>query len=297
MSKSLCCSLVFSLLAAFSFSSIAAETVKLSWVGCGITKKAFMKEIAVAYKKKTGVEIDVKGGGATRGIRDTASGKADFGGSCRYKIEGHPQESRAVLKPVAWDALAVIVHKDNPVEDITLDQIRGLYLGKIKNWKQLGGHDAPIKLYARKSKNSGVGRALRKLVFANFDQEFVASEFVKSSGPLEKAVEKDINAMGVTGISSARKRNVKSVKLEGKAPKYENIQNGSYLLYRPLYLAFNPAGSNTKHINDFLDFIHTSEGRDILHKNGTVPYLDALQLVMKQIEQERRAEEQGAYRN
>ena len=277
--------------------ALAEEPITLKWVGCGISKKAFMKELAAAYQKKTGVIIDIQGGGATRGIREVAANTADMGGACRYKIGRAPEESRAFLEPVAWDALVVIVHPDNPVENITFDQIRGVYLGKITNWKQLGGNDAPIRLMARKGKISGVGRALRKLVFANYNQEFKATEFVKSSGPLEKAVVKDINAIGITGISSARKRKVKNLKLDGKEPSYENIRKGEYGLYRPLYLAMNRNGEKFAEVQKFIKYAHSREGRDIIRANGTVPYLEALRLVLKQVEQETRASERGLYRN
>ena len=277
--------------------AIAEEPVTLKWVGCGISKKAFMKELAAAYQKKTGVVIDIQGGGATRGIREVAANSADMGGTCRYKIGRAPEESGAFLEPVAWDALVVIVHPDNPVENITFDQIRGVYLGKITNWKELGGNDAPIRLVARKGKISGVGRALRKLVFANYNQEFKATDFVKSSGPLEKAVVKDVNAIAVTGISSARKRNVKNLKLDGKEPSYDNIRQGEYGLYRPLYLAMNRSGKQFKEVDKFIKYAHSREGRDIIRNNGTVPYLEALKLVLKQVEQETRASESGLYRN
>jgi len=277
--------------------AIAAEPVTLKWVGCGISKKAFMKELAAGYQQKTGVVIDIQGGGATRGIRSTAANDSDMGGTCRYKIGSSPKESRAILEPVAWDALVVIAHPDNPVQNITFDQIRGLYLGKITNWKQLGGNDAPIRLMARKGKISGVGRALRKLVFANYNQEFQATEFVKSSGPLEKAVVKDVNAIGVTGISSARKRNVKNLKLDGKEPSYENIRKGEYGLYRPLYLAMNSQGKQYAEVKKFIKYAHSREGRNIIRNNGTVPYLEALKLVLTQVKQEERASERGLYRN
>lgn len=277
--------------------AIAEEPVTLKWVGCGISKKAFMKELAAAYQKKTGVVIDIQGGGATRGIREVAANTADMGGACRHKIGNAPEESSAYLEPVAWDALVVIVHPDNPVDNITFDQIRGVYLGKITNWKQLGGNDAPIRLMARKGKISGVGRALRKLVFANYNQEFKPTEFVKSSGPLEKAVVKDINAIGITGISSARKRKVKNLKLDGKEPSYDNIRQGEYGLYRPLYLAMNRSGAKFKEVDKFIKYAHSREGRDIIRNNGTVPYLEALRLVLKQVKQEERANERGLYRN
>ncbi|MGD8514695.1 MAG: phosphate ABC transporter substrate-binding protein [Granulosicoccaceae bacterium] len=282
------------LLAAMSASLYAETTLK--WVGCGITKKAFMTELALAYEVETGVKIDIQGGGATRGIRDVVKGDADIGGACRHTIAGHNEELGAILEPVAWDALVVITHPDNPVEDISFEQVRGLYLGKIKNWKELGGNDAPIRLLARKGKNSGVGRTIRKLVFADFDQEFKASEFMKSSGPVEKGVEKDINAIGITGISSARKRNVKQLKLDGKEPSYDNIRLGEYGLYRPLYLVINREGKKRKEIADFLKFAHSADGKQVIRDNGTVPYLDALRLVMKQVAQEERAQARGLYR-
>jgi len=277
--------------------AVAAETKTLRWVGCGISKKAFMKELATAYEKKTGVKIEIHGGGATRGIREVAANTADLGGSCRYKIGQTAEERAAELEPVAWDALAVIAHPDNPVKNITLDQIRGIYLGKITNWNQLGGNNAKIRLMARKGKISGVGRAIRKLVFANYEQDFSASEFVKSSGPLEKAVEKDVNALGITGISSSRKRQVKNLTLEGKAPSYENIRKGTYGLYRPLYLVVNRKGDNYKEVDKFIKYAHSQEGQAVIKANGVVPYLQALTLVLKQVAQENRANERGLYRN
>jgi len=273
-----------------------AETETLNWVGCGITKKAFMASLAEAYEKKTGVHIKIHGGGATRGIRDVAALKAEIGGSCRYKIEDAAEETSAVLDPVAWDALVIIVHKSNPVESITMRQIYDIYLGKTTNWQELGGKDAKIEVFARKGKISGVGRALRKLVFANYEQDFAADQFFKSSGPLEKAIEgSSINAIGVTGISSARKRDVKILKLDGKEPSAANIRNGSYMLYRPLYLIYNPSNARSEDVKKFLSFAHSREGMEIIRENEVVPYSDALALVMKQIEQERRARDLGLY--
>ncbi len=279
--------------------TLAEESGKtLTWVGCGITKKAFMKDLAAAWEKKSGIHIDIQGGGATRGIREVAAGKADIGGSCRYKIEGNPKELKARMQPVAWDALVVITHRDNPVSDISLKQLRAIYLGEITNWKELGGEDHPIEVYARRSKISGVGHALRKLVFANFEQEFRASEFFKSSGPLEKRLESDAGryGIGVTGISSARKRNVKILSLEGIHPTPEDIRSGKYMLYRPLYLVYNlQRQMEHPEIREFIRFAQSKEGREIIRRNQVVPYSDALGLIMKQLEQERRARDMGLY--
>jgi len=124
---------------------------------------------------------------------------------------------------VAWDALAIIVHKSNPLKNLSTRQIKDIYNGKISNWKELGGKDGLIKLYARQGNISGVGYAIRQYIFKDGGMEFRTKYKVKSSGPLEKAVEKDPLAMGITGISSARKRNVKVIEFDGKQPTMDNL--------------------------------------------------------------------------
>lgn len=278
----------------------AAAKKTLTWAGCGISKKAFMGEMATAFEKKTGVKIDLKGGGATRGIREVADGSRDLGGACRHTLDSggafgsHPLERRVRMDPVAWDALVVMVHKDNPVNNITLPQLRQVYLGKITNWKQLGGNDAPIELLVRKGKISGVGRTVRELIFANYDQEFAkTAKVVKSTGPLEKAIEStSINGIGISGVSSARKRKVKLLKLEGKDPSYENVQSGDYLLYRPLYLVTHLENSD-KDVKRFSQFVHSGEGRKIMRSVGTVPYEDAIHLWLRYLESVRKAQDRG----
>lgn len=276
-------SCLFSLAFALSTSLYAQTT--LHWAGCGITKKAFMAELAAAYEKKTGVHIELEGGGAAKGIRRAGDRSVALGGSCRAKLPGVKEEMRARLNPVAWDALTVIVHPDNPVGNITLDQLRAVFEGHITNWKDLGGPDQPLELLARRSRFSGVGRVLRELVFNDYKKEFEAAKFYKSSGPLEKAVEENPNALAVTGVSSARKRNVKLLSLNGKAPDYEHIRKGEYLLYRPLYITFNPAHPQYREVKRFIDFAHSRAGREIIRHTGSVPYLDALNLIRRQREQ------------
>lgn len=289
------------LLIAFGLSvSAYAETASITWAGCGISKKAFMAELAAAFEKKTGVKVDLKGGGATRGIREVAARTRDMGGSCRHTLENpknyssHPKERRVRMDPVAWDALVVLVHKSNPVDNVTLQQVRDVYNGKITNWKQLGGNDAPIKLFVRKGKISGVGRTIRELIFSDYNKKFTrTATMVKSSGPLEKAIAKDaVNGIAISGISSARKRDVKLLKLEGKKPSYANIKNGDYLLYRPLYLVTHLQNRNPN-VMRFMEYAHSDEAKDIMRNAGTVPYGDAIDLWLKYLNQVNRAQERG----
>ena len=282
------------LLLVFPMMVLGAPTLK--WVGCGITKKAFMADLAAAYEEKTGVKIELAGGGATKGIREVAAGTADIGGACRFKLPRREQtsESTAKLIPVAWDALVVIVHKDNPVESLTIEQLQAIYKGELTNWKSINGQDRPLKLMIRKGKISGVGRTLRKLVFRDFDAEFVSDLVYPSSGPLEKAVEQDIDAIAVTGISSARKRNVKITQLEGKDPSYENIKSGDYLLYRPLYLVVNLLGSTYSEVKKFAEFARSAEGQAVIRNNGVVPYQEGIHLIKQRIQQWRKVHDMKA---
>jgi phosphate transport system substrate-binding protein len=268
---------------------LAEEKPTLRWVGCGISKKAYLLALAEAYEKKTGVVIDVQGGGATRGIREVAAMSADMGGSCRRRIYSAKEERGVTQVPVAWDALVVIVHKSNPIDNISLENLRKVYLGEITNWRQLGGKDAPIELFARKGKISGVGRTARKLLFDNFDQNFAASKTFKSSGPLEEEVVANPHAIAISGISSVRKRDVKILKLEGRSPTYKNVREGNYLFYRPLYLVYNENSPHADIIKDFIRFSDTEEGRKIIRSNGTVPYLEGLNLMKNKLQESRTA--------
>ncbi len=286
----------FSLLLCLSTTTTYAanQNSSLIWAGCGITKKAFMAELAKAYEKKTGITVNLNGGGATKGIRNAVKGQIDIGGACRPIIEGHPEERSAYQVPVAWDALAVIVHPKNPVKSISVRQLQKIYLGEINNWRQLGGWDHPIELYVRRGKISGVGRTLRELVFANFQQEFPgAKHVVRSSGPVEKGVQSNVYGIGTTGISSAKRRKVTLLQLNGKSPTYENIKNGSYVLYRPLYLVTRGQQSADNKVKDFITFALSRQGREVIRKAGSVPYSDAMGLVMKQLEQYDKATEHG----
>lgn len=276
-------------------SHVVAETKKLTWAGCGISKNAFMAEMVTAYKKKTGVEIELKGGGATKGIREVANRETTIGGTCRHLIDNPetlttvPEERRVQLTPVAWDALVVVVHKDNPVDNITLEQLRDLYLGKITNWKQLGGRDAPIELYVRKGKISGVGRTLRELVFNDYDIDFVARRVVDSSGPLERAIQENPHSVGMTGVSSARKlKGARIISLNGKEASYENIKSGEYILYRPLYMVTHMQNLDPE-IRKFIEFVMGSEGQRIMRSVGTVPYEDGIRLWLKYLDQQNKA--------
>ena len=113
-----------------------------------------------------------------------------------------------------------------------------------------------------------------------------STQTFKSSGPLEKSIETSPNAIAITGVSSARLRDFKILKLDDIEPSVENIRSGQYKLYRPLYLTYNPDSPNIDQVREFISFVHSRDGRNTMRKNGVVPYREALHLLMKQIQQD-----------
>lgn len=262
------------LFAALVSAASAADIMK--WAGCGITKEAFMVEAANEYKKKTGVLISISGGGATKGIRAANSGEADMGGNCRPSLPDKfaNEEGDVYLTLVAWDAIVPIVHKDNPVNSITSAQLKKVLQGEITNWKELGGPDKKIQVTARQGKVSGVGYMARKIIFGNADVDYAADALLlKSSGPVENKVKSDVSAIGITGVSSARKRlqkgeSLKVLSVDGNEATVANIASGAYPAFRPLYISTKgkPAGE----VKSFLDWLVSDEGQKIVESVGTV---------------------------
>ena len=266
----------------YAGGSFAQDNDTITWAGCGITKKSFMQELADGYQAKTGVGFELEGGGATRGVRDAAKLKIDLGGSCRITLPNtDTSELHVTMYPVAWDALAIIVHPDNPVSTLSMDQVRDIYEGRITNWSEVGGPDMPLKLYVREGKISGVGYAIRQYVFEDSEREFVTDYKFRSSGPLEEGVEADVEAIGITGVSSARKRNVKIIGFDGMDATFENVRDGKYGLYRPLFLVTGPKPS--RKVQEFIAYATSDEGKQIIRENQVVPYHDALHLVSRML--------------
>ena len=145
-------------------------------------------------------------------------------------------------------------------------------------WAGLGVHDRTEWVFTI----SRI-RTMRKMLFDDIDKEFVSDKYFPSSGPLEKAIEKEKFTLGVTGISSARKRNVKILSLDGITPDYETIKSSNYTLYRPLYLTYTSLyrlpEAEKKEVRRFLAFIKSDEAAQIIRKNRVVPFKDGVRLM------------------
>ncbi|MBI5547595.1 MAG: substrate-binding domain-containing protein [Deltaproteobacteria bacterium] len=244
----------------------------LRWIGCDICKAGFMELEAAEFEKKTGIKITLEEAGDSKGLEALAAhdGRYHMGGACRHTLNT-PTEIGIKQVPVAWDALAIVVHPTNPLESITLEQVREIFTGKITNWKQLGGKDLPIVPIERKGRTSGVGLMARELIFRDQNLDYVSTtSLFDSTKPVEQACAKEPACVAISGISSARlQEGLKVLAVDGKAPTRENLVSGSYVLYRPLYLTF-PSANPDPRVGRFVKFILSPEGQSLMQKSGTV---------------------------
>jgi len=221
--------------------------------------------------------VTVTGGGSGTGIAALINGTTDICQSSRSM----KQEERLKLRdryqtmgveiPVAKDGLAVYVHAGNPVKSITVEQLRGVYMGSITNWKDLGGGDATIILYGREN-SSGTYGFFKEHVLQNRD--FSARvQTLPGTGAVVNAVARDLNGIGYGGAAYAKGvRNVaiaKDEKAPAVMPTAEAVQDGSYPLARPLffYLRKPPAGDTKK----FVDWVLSAEGQRLAVEVGYFP--------------------------
>jgi phosphate transport system substrate-binding protein len=270
----LLCSVAFLFLFALGSELRAADILR--WTGCGIVQKAFMVEAVKAYQEKTGIAVSLSGGGAPKGIRDASAGQSDMGGTCRPSLpERFPaEEGNAEITMVAWDALVPIVSKDNPVNTISSADLKKVLFGEIKNWKEVGGPDKKILVVVREGNISGVGYMSRKIIFGNSEADYPAEALrLPDTGPVENKVKSDPTAIGITGISSVRKRMadgepIKYLAVDGHEPTVANIGSGSYPYFRPVFLATHgkPEGATKA----FLDWLVSDEGQKVVESTGTV---------------------------
>lgn len=265
---------------------LAAAPATLIWKGCSITKNAYMKGCARAYEAKTGVHIELVGGGATLGIRSTLAGDADLGGTCRpSRPDLFPDlEAGGVLVHAAWDAICYITHPENPVSNITADQARQIITGQISNWQEVGGPDQPIFLINRRQDEddrfSGVGYMTRRLLFKDREVKYADRAITfRDSGLVERSVENIRWSFAADGFASSSHRQVKILAVDGVACTRENIAAGRYPFFRPLYLITRgqPAGE----VKRFIDWLLSEEGQAVVKAEGTINLAEGRQLALQ----------------
>lgn len=258
-------------------ANASAHSEQLTGSGCSVSNVGYLTELAKEYEKLTGVKMFVRGGGSLVGIEDLTSGRVDFAASCMQKIADDPSIKDIDYRQVAWDALIFIVHKSNPVENIKLDDVRAIYAGKITNWKQLGGGDAPIKVFISKPQTgaglSGVDQSTREMVLNGLEPvQTPDTTFLASSGIVEQMVESTVDGFAASGFSSARKRNVKILKFNGITPDKMNISKNIYPFKRPLFLLLTKDAK--PEAKKFVDFVLSKKGQELISSYGAVSLMD-----------------------
>jgi phosphate transport system substrate-binding protein len=209
--------------------------------------------------------IYVQGGGSTAGIEAVITRAAKIGMSSRNLIG---EEKKLYAVTIAKDAIAIILHPQNPIQDLSLDQIREVFSGKIRNWKELGRPHHPIVLVTREE-GSGTREAFQKFVMGKEDISLEAL-VQDSNGAVRQVVASNPNAIGYISLGLVNNQ-IKALKISGVEPNLTDIENGKYTLVRPFLFVFNeePVGE----AKSFLEFVLSPLAQKMLFKEGLVPVL------------------------
>lgn len=212
------------------------------------------------------VRITVAGGGSGVGVQKVGEGLVQIGNTGRALKDSEVAKYGLETFPFAIDGVAVAVNPANKVTALTKAQVKDVFAGKITNWKELGGTDAPITLYTRED-GSGtrevfVERALNKGSIVQ------SANVVNSNGAMKTAVAQDKQSIGYVGIGHVDK-NVKALVFDKMVPSQENASNGTYKVTRLLFM--NTKGAPEGITKAFIDYIYTPEGTEIIKKSGYIP--------------------------
>lgn len=235
------------------------------------------KEAEVYMKANSSNKVTVTGGGSGVGIAALIDNTTDLAQSSR-KIKMDEkiklQEAGVTYKEViaAYDALAVIVNPNNKVSKLTREQIEGIFTGKIKNWKEVGGEDLKIIVYSRES-SSGTYEFFKDFVMnkKNFANDVLS---MPATGAIIQSVSQTKGAIGYVGLAYLDK-NEKALEVsydKGKtyvAPSMEAAKNKTYPIVRPLYYYYNTKVESK--VKNFLDFVLSAEGQKIVEQVGYIP--------------------------
>jgi len=181
-----------------------------------------------------------------------------------------------VMKPVCHDAFVFITHADNPIDNLSLDQIRRIYAGEITNWREVGGHDAPIMAYQREE-NSGSQTAMEQLVMQGAEMDGARPNYVtEGMSDLIKRVgqyENSLSSLGYTYLyyieALYKGEPIKTIRVDGVEPTPENVRSGAYPFSTYYYGVFRQ-GEEKAAGGLFLDWILSEEGQQCVRQAGYI---------------------------
>ena len=194
----------------------------------------------------------------------------------RGKDTRRAEEANVTFVPVALDAAVPIAHPGNRVGSLTMRQLYEIYFGRITNWKDLGGDDKPINLYAIAAPLDGIEYSLRELVFDDGAKRVAAPRLYLNTAMLEQAVTLDPAGLGLSTLAGVHaNKGIKVLAVEGVQPSTATIADGSYPLFITLYLAERVDSPKHDAVARFISFLETPAARDILRRHQLIPYAEA----------------------
>lgn len=222
-----------------------------------------------------GTSISVDGGGSVIGIEALINGTAEICATSRpfstEEIQRLAQRYHSIGISIlcAKDALSIVVHPTNPVSNLSINEIKNIFCGKITNWKTVGGSDLPITLYSREP-NSGT--------FLYFEEHVLLGEAYSDKRLVMPGTHAIINGIirdstGIGYSTFAYANNVKRLSVNGVAPTPDNVRNGTYPISR--YLYFYTINQPEGEIKKFVDWVVGLEGQTVVKANGYIPLYDS----------------------
>jgi len=217
------------------------------------------------------------------GLDAVHAGSADLAGTARAAMPDRVEEQGTNFFPLGWDALVPIVDTENPVSDISLKQLHDLYLGRLTNWKDLGGADAEISVDGVAPPLDGVEFSTRLLLFHYGDQAVSVPRLYVNVEKLEEDIALNAHGLGMSTLSGVgRNPKVKMLTVEGVRASPATIADGTYPLYTALYLAARDDDKQHDAVARFVEYASSDAAKAILRKHDVVPYADGAALIDKQ---------------
>lgn len=229
-----------------------------------------ISELAAQYEQsRPGVRIDVQSGGSSRGVRDVRQGLADAGMVSRALAENEGDLSTHLL---AYDGIALIVHRENPIRSLSKQQIVDIYQGTIDNWRKVGGMDSPIRVI---NKASGRGTLEVFLKYFEIDNEKVRADLVAGENQqVIQTVAANRDAIGYVSIGTAeyeagRGTAIRLLPLDGVSASTASLRAGDYPLRRELNVITR--GGPDSGLKAFMAFWRTPAAAKIIKSHYFVP--------------------------
>lgn len=261
--RSLCLQLIVFFLITFLGCRPSTKEGMVITVAGSTSIQPFAEKLAEIYMEHhQGVIINVQGGGSTAGIRAVREEAADIGTSSR-ELKGEEKDLKRIV--IAWDGIAIIVHPENKVRDLSLSKLRDIFAGKIKFWSELGWVHKRIHFVTREE-GSGTRNAFEEMVMhgVSISDEALVED---SNGSVREIVAQDPYAVGYISYGIVDQR-VKALGIDGIEPNLEAIKEKTYKLTRPFLFVTNkePRGLT----RNFIEFVLSPEGQKILEREGLV---------------------------